>query len=298
MGACSSKDMAICLVIFNPAKTKKIIANYFAMIKELKDYPVFTLELVYEGRNPEIPGAFHIIGNSVMFSKENLYRILETKIPYKYKKLAFLDTDILFSDSSWYSKASKLLDTHDVLQLFDECNWLGPENKETTLIRKSVLHMKEIEYMWTYHPGFAWAMRRDWYNKIGFFDWAVSGSGDTLSVIGWLKKGFPKNFKSCPKSIQNEFSKFYSKPSPRITYLKDVCVTHLYHGSRINRQYVSRHEMINIPEDITKLIKVNSDGLYEWVEIFKWNHLFLNYFKSRNDDDDVLELDTDTVLTS
>jgi hypothetical protein len=55
--------------------------------------------------------------------------------------------------------------------------------------------------------------------------------------------------------------------------------------------------MINIPEDITKLIKVNSDGLYEWVEIFKWNPLFLNYFKSRNDDD-VLELDTDTVLTS
>lgn len=297
MGGCSSKDMAICLVVFNPAKTKKIIANYFAMIKELEDYPVFTLELVYEGRKPEIPEAFHIVGNSVMFSKENLYRILETKIPLKYKKLAFLDTDILFSHPSWYSTASKLLDTHDVVQLFDKCHWLDSENKNTTLTRKSVLYMTEPEYTWTYHPGFAWAMRRDWYNKIGFFDWAVSGSGDTLSTIGWLKKKFPKHFKSCPKSIKNEFSKFYSKPSPRITFLKDIDVKHLYHGSRTNRQYVSRHEILDVPIDITKLIKLNTDGLYEWVEIFKWNPFFSNYFKNRNDDD-VLEFDSNTVLTS
>jgi hypothetical protein len=266
MGGCNSKDMAICLVIFNPAKTKKIIANYFAIMKELKDYPTFTLELVYEGRTPEIPEAFHITGNSILFGKENLCRILETKIPSKYKKLAFIDADIIFSDSSWYSKTSKLLDTHDVVQLFEECHWLDSTNKNITLTRKSVLFMKETEYTSTYHPGFAWAMRRDWYNKVGFFDYAISGSGDTLTSAAWLDKPFVKTFKSLPHPLVYEYCKFNSKPKPRITYLENISVKHLYHGSKENRKYVDRHQMLNVKEDIKQLIMKNKEGLFEWID--------------------------------
>jgi hypothetical protein len=298
MGVCNSKDIAVCLVVFNPAQTKKIIANYFAMIKELNDYPVFTLELVYEGRTPEIPNAFHVTGNSVLFAKENLCRILETKIPSKYKKLAFLDADIIFSDSSWYSKTSELLDTHDVVQLFDESHWLDSTNKNITLTRKSVLFMKEPQYTTSYHPGFAWAMRRDWYTKVGFFDYAISGSGDTLSAAAWLNKPFPPNFKSLPPPLVLEYSKFNSKPKPRITYLPNISVKHLYHGSKENRKYVDRHKMLDVTEDISKLILKNNDGLFEWIKPNVWNPIFLKYFIERNDDDLNLELYSDTVLTS
>jgi hypothetical protein len=120
MGTCPSKDLAVCIVIFNPAKSKKLIENYFTMVGLLNELPVFTLELVYPGRQHEIPEAIHVQGSSFMFQKENLCRLLEKAIPAKYTKLAFLDADIMFDDPHWYIRASKHLDYCDVIQLFDQ----------------------------------------------------------------------------------------------------------------------------------------------------------------------------------
>jgi hypothetical protein len=299
MGNCISKDIAICLVIFNPAKTTKIIQNYRTVVDILKSQklPVFTIELVYPDRSPEIQDAFHVTGNSYMFNKENLYRILETKLPPCYTKLAFIDADIVFNKPSWYYLASSLLDTHDVIHLFDECHWLNPSNTEITLTRKSVLYMKEIQYNSNYHPGFAWAMRRDWYNKVGFFDYGVSGSGDTLSVIGWMKKEISPKFKSLAYPLKEKFAEFQEHPSPRITFLKNHTVKHLYHGCRTNRQYVERHKLLDVNCSIDELLKKNSQGVFEWTDLELWNPKFLKYFISRNDDD-ITSVEDETHVTS
>jgi len=287
MGLSSSKDMAVCLIIFNPVKSKRIIMNYLYTVNQfqLKKIPVFTLELVFKDRQPEIPSAFHVRGDSFMFHKERMCRILETKIPSKYKKLLFIDGDVLFTNDTWYSDISKLLDKHDVVQPFESSEWLDLTYTNVTLTRKTVLHMKEPVWNYNYHPGFGWAFRREWYRKVGFFDWAISGSGDTLSSAGWLKKSFPKIFKSLPTSLKPAYSDFTSKPAPRITYYKKGNIQHLYHGSKTNRQYVERHKIIDNEPDIQKLIKINKDGIYEWIDKDKWNPLFLDYFQSRIDDD-------------
>jgi len=279
--------MAICLVIFNPASTKRILMNYHYVVNEfkLRNLPVFTLELVFEGRNPEIADAIHVKGNSFMFHKERLCRVLEKKIPKEFTKLAFLDADIIFSDDSWYSSTSALLEEYDVVHPFERAHWLDLTYSKKILTRESVVKMPDEMYNSNYHPGFAWCMRRDWYNKVGFFDWAVSGSGDTLSAIGWLNKKMSLNFRSCPQSITFEFNKFISKEVPRITYLEDIEVSHLYHGNRVNRQYVERHELLNIDVDIKDIIIINEDEIYEWTNPKYWNLLFLDYFKNRNDDD-------------
>jgi len=250
------------------------------MKQALKDLPTFTIELVYEGRQPEIKDAFHVTAKSVMFHKENLCRLLEAKIPTKYTKLAFLDADILFN-KEWYKEASRLLDTHDVVQLFSDAHWLDSKG-QITLTRKSVAHMKSEVYDSFFHPGFAWGFRREWYKKHGFFDWAVSGSGDALSVIRWMDKKLPKKYKSIPKAIEGEFKKF--KGFPRLTYL-DVEVSHLYHGARKNRKYVERHMMIDVEQDIRDMITINKDGVYEWKDE-SWNECFMEYFISRKDDED------------
>jgi hypothetical protein len=298
-GSLSRHDMAVCFVIFNPMQTKRIIMNYLYITTRLKleGLPIFTIELVFDDRTPEIPDAFHVRGSSYMFHKERLYRLLEKRIPSKYTKLAFLDGDILFDDASWYFKTSRALDKYDVVQPFETAHWLDLTYSQKELSRETVVKMKDTEYNLKYHPGFAWCMRRDWYNKVGFFDYAVSGSGDTLSTAGWLKKTFSPKFKSCPASLKDAYKIFYNKPSPRITFLKGVEVSHLYHGTRANRQYETRHKLLEINIPIHKLLKVNADGVYEWVDS-SWNATFLNYFKNRNDDDLSLKLDSNTVLTS
>ena len=287
MGGFHSKDMAICLVIFNPVQSKRILMNYLYTVNQFKlqKLPVFTLELVFKDREPEIHDAFHVRCDSFMFHKERMCRILETKIPSKYKKLLFIDGDVIFNNTTWYSDISKLLDTHDVVQPFEKCEWLDLTYTNVTLERKTVLHMKESVWNYNYHPGFGWAFRREWYRKTGFFDWAISGSGDTLSSAAWMGKTFPKVFKSLPTSLKPAYSEFTSKPVPRITYYLNGKIQHLYHGSKTNRQYVERHKIIDSESDIRKLITINKDGVYEWIDKAKWNPMFLDYFQSRLDDD-------------
>jgi hypothetical protein len=279
MGICPSKDMAIGIVIFNPAKSKKLIANYHEMMKHIDKYPVFTLELVYPGCEPELPSAIHIRGKSVMFHKENLCRILETYIPLQFKKLAFLDADLIFEDD-WYEKASRALEYNQVVQLFSTCQWLD-QNREVMLERKSVLKMREPDWNSSYHPGFAWGFQREWYNRVGFFDYAVSGSGDTLSAMQWLQKRIPRHFKSLPPPVRKRYAVYCPKP-PRISCI-DGTVQHLFHGSRENRQYTERHKMLDIDADIDDLLELKN-GLFEWKDESK-NAIFLKYFLSRNDDD-------------
>ena len=135
MGGFHSKDMAICLVIFNPVQSKRILMNYLYTVNQFKlqKLPVFTLELVFKDREPEIHDAFHVRCDSFMFHKERMCRILETKIPSKYKKLLFIDGDVIFNNTTWYSDISKLLDTHDVVQPFEKCEWLDLTYTNVTL---------------------------------------------------------------------------------------------------------------------------------------------------------------------
>lgn len=280
------KDMAICFVLFNPAQTKRILMNYLYIknLYEQQGLPIFTLELVYEGRKPELPDAIHVSSNSYMFHKENLYRVLESKIPCCYKKLAFLDADVYFSDKSWYEKTSALLNSHDVVQPFERAHWLDLTYKKTMLTRKTVLLNEKTSWDFAFHPGFAWCMRRSWYKKVGFFDYAISGSGDTLSSAAWLRKTFPDKFQSLPSPLVEKFQEFAKLPKPSITYLKDVDLYHLYHGSRENRQYAERHKMLNLKGTIDEYLIKNSQGVWEWKHKEYWNPLYLHYFKKREDD--------------
>lgn len=288
MGATTSKDMAICFVVFNPAQTKRLLMNYYYVRSkfQLQGLPVFTLELVYEGRQPEIQDAFHVHSNSYMFHKENLYRLLLKKIPKQYKKLAFLDADVFFKDPSWYEKTSKLLDTHDIVQPFETAHWLDLTYTETQLTRKSVVCNTKEAWSFDYHPGFAWAMRRKWYKHNGFFDYALSGSGDTLSTAVWLKKQFPKNFQSLPKAIRKVYEDYKKNlKAPKVTYLKEMDIYHLYHGARVNRQYAERHKFLDVDMEIQTMLLPNKEGVFEWKEPAVWNPIFKKYFDTRFDDD-------------
>ena len=285
----SIQDTAVCFVLFNPAESKRLIMNYLytSNILSLQDIPWYVMELVFEDKYPEIPNAsnvFHVHSNSYMFHKERMCRILEQKLPKKFTKVVFMDADLIFSTNSWYSEMSKLLDTHDVVQGFDKCHWLDLSYTKVMLTRPNAVIMPDKYMIHTYHPGFVWGFRRDWFKKHGFFDLCLSGSGDTLSVAAWLQKEVYPHFKALPMSMRHAYETFKMMKHPRITYLKGIDVYHLYHGSRQNRQYVDRHKCLDIQQDIRNLIWINKDGMYEWRMKDQWNPYFIGYFKSREDD--------------
>jgi hypothetical protein len=280
------KDMAICFVVFNPSQSKRIVMNYFYVKNKLvsQGLPVFTLELVYKDCEPEIPDAFHVSSSSFLFHKENLYRILEKKIPSNYTKLAFLDADIYFSDKEWYTKTSELLNTYDVVQPFERAHWLDLTYKKFLRTKTSIVCDQNSEWNFQYHPGFAWCMRRDFYTKVGFFDYAIGGGGDMLTVAAWLCKILPDRCETLSPPLQKKYIEFQQGPQPRITFLKDIEIYHLFHGTLENRQYNTRHTVLQIEKDIEELIEPNKEGVWEWKDKETWNPLFLTYFKKRDDD--------------
>jgi hypothetical protein len=283
----TDKDMVICFVLFNPAKTKRMLMNYFYSRSQFEQQglPVYTLELLYQDAEPEIPDAFHVHTKSYMFHKENLYRLLMKRLPKRtHKKVAFLDADVFFKDPTWYAQASAMLDTYDIVQPFETAHWLDLTYKNIMLSRKSVVCNEKEAWDFAYHPGFAWCMRKKWYKRHGFFDYAITGSGDTLSTAAWLKKKFPKNFQSLPKPLVAEYEAYKQDMNPKVGYLKGVDIYHLYHGSRENRQYAERHKMLNVGGTIHDYIEPNEEGVFEWKDKNKWNPLLLHYFQTRDDD--------------
>jgi hypothetical protein len=282
-------DMAVVFAFFNYVGSSRLIMNYLYTVEKMKTakIPTFTIELVIEGDKPCIKDAYHVYGKSYLFQKENLCRIIEKQIPAKYTKLLFLDSDIIFEDSKWYTKLSDILETHDICHAFENAKWLDLTYK--TVLQEAVSYVKSPNkdtLLWAsnntkYHCGFGWAFTRKSYNKSGFIDAAVIGSGDLIfsySLFGKKYKG-TQNLEMYDSSIQAWQKTFTSYD---VTYLP-VSIYHMHHGSLTKRQYESRNEIFDTVADITKIITKNKDGVYELTEP-RFNDLLFNYFKLREDD--------------
>jgi hypothetical protein len=274
-------DMAVCLVYFNSAKSKRLLMNYFYMLEKLKlaNIPTYTLELYYD--QPEIKNAFHVKGESFLFHKERLCRLIEKKVSWIYQKVVFMDADIVFNDPNWYSEVSQLLNTHDVVQPFKTAMWSDITYTEALQTRSTVLLAeKGGKYDPILHPGFAWAFKRSWFRKVGFFDYGITGSGDTLSSAAWLDLKFPAGY--LQPALKPAFDEFCKLPKPRITHASGT-ITHLWHGSKQNRKYVERHAILKGIADIRKIVRVSKAGVFELLDPDVNNKLKL-YFIEREDD--------------
>ena len=263
-------EMAMCFVFFNPAKSVKLLSNYLYTIEKLRTarIPFYTLELCYGENSPEIKKAFHIRTqeDNVMFHKEQLCHLLEKKIPWQYTKLCFADADIIFENASFYDEICDLLNANDIVQPFQSAKWVNSTYQTVFQERKSctLMNKKGPFESRDFHPGFAWAFKRNWFQKVGFFQHSITGSGDTLSVSGWLQMVPPKvcNLKSLRTQYEN-FCNLVEKFPPSIACGK-FSVYHLWHGTHLKRQYVNRHLILRNVGEIDDILEKNECGLFEF----------------------------------
>jgi hypothetical protein len=275
------KDMAICFVYFNPANSKRMLMNYLYAVEKLRvaGIPYYTLELVFS--KPEIADAFHVRGSSSLFHKERLCKLLERRVPWRFSKLLFLDADIIFAKPTWYTDLSRALNTYEVVHPFSSACWLDPTYKEVLDERLSVLFMDRTKpYNPAYHPGFGWAFRRSWFRKNGFFEYGITGSGDTLSASAWLATEFTPGY--VKQALKPAYTEYKGRPSPSIGCIEGT-IYHLWHGSRKNRKYQERHVILDGIDDVRKILKVNRDGVFE-VSDNAVREKLATYFKERDDD--------------
>lgn len=301
------KDLAVCFVYFNAAKSKRILMNYLYVVEKLKiaDIPFFTIEMFIT--TPEIKDAVHLKTDCILFQKERMTSILEKYIPSSFTKLVFLDADLIFDNMNWYNDLSKALNHYTICHVFTKCLRLDitysniMDERLSFVIKRYLNHKKEVDGIPMFPdpingdvkfvgkdkiqfvPGGGWGFQRDWFKKIGFFEDDILGGSDTYSVQSW--NIIPDNY-VYPQFIKNSIQKYKKliakNGSPSVTYLKGN-VYHLWHGDLKKKQYKTRKNIFTNVKDIKDIIKPARNGLFELKNKTLKKRL-CTYFEDRDDD--------------
>ena len=235
---------------------------------------------------PEIKEAVHVKTDFILFQKERLCYILEKHISERFTKLLFIDCDLIFENLDWYDELSKKLDHFNIVQPFSKGVWLDITYKRVMKERIPIVFYNRFGITGNsggiggYHPGFAWAFQRDWYRKVGFFQYAVLGDGDTISSTVWLNYS-EFNYRPFIKGPLDEYRKLI-KEKPSICFLEGN-IYHLWHGDQKKRQYSERREIFKSVKDVRDIIKIDKNGLFV-LKDDKLKKGIRKYFLKRDDD--------------
>lgn len=287
-------DICVAFCFFNPCGYVRPLQNTVLFQEKLRlaNIPYYSIEMSIAGKPPMLASpTLRVKSNSCLFYKEALWNRIEKEIPPQYTKIAFLDSDVIFSDANWLDRLSILLDSCDLVHPFQTVDRLNLAYEKVDTLTSSI---KETNYIGS---GMGWAITRETFHALGgFFDKGILGNGDTL-------------FFNCmqPKVNINEghyyliqdsymaYRKNYQSVNPRVTYL-DCHIYHLSHGTLKNRQYGSRHNEILGPinQGWDSLFSLNSEGFWELTDI-SLNKKMIDYFISRKEDSQDIDVTREQI---
>ena len=263
-----------------------------------QEVPLVVTQAVFPGQEaqpvPESVVSKNYETSSLLFHKERLWN-LGAQLTNS-RKIIFLDGDVIYKDSNWLRRCCRSLDKHDIIQPFSMAIWLD-ERGYPDMHREpmsSAIASEETPRLQTYHPGFGWGMTRDAFDRSnGFFDYSVAGNSDALfglslrysdgheEVEQWYaRRQDPSvNCRSYRDYKQNIYKQNFSVGTP-----SDVEVVHLWHGSRSNRQYITRGRLFPRKEDGEYAVHTAPNGLQVWDNEEEANKTTQQYFKDKRDD--------------
>lgn len=226
--------------------------------------------------------------------KENLINIGVRYLPNDWKYMGWIDADLTFLNKDWVIDTIRLLKETDVVQLFHTAINMGPDG-EAMKIDHSFAYMslksgkpyhRAAKYGF-WHPGFAWAIRRETYKQWGgLIDFAILGSGDrhmALSLVGKAEYsyhgGVHENYKKKVLEFQEKCKGLTHNYTPGT-------ILHHFHGSLKDRQYVDRWLIL-----VNHKYDPQNDIFYEKSGVLKLSITgkrmqkdILNYFEGRKED--------------
>lgn len=293
---------------YNPKRYKLRRKNYDIFINLLKDsgIPTLTVECAFGDDEFELPAdksVFQIRSQSLLWQKERLLNLWVEQLPRKYKYIAWIDCDVIFLNKNWAVDTVKLLKEYKVVQCFKTALRLK-KNYNFWKVQDRIFSFGTIaphhtdlldcgRYDLHGHTGFAWAMRREIFDKVWLYDHAIIWSADhfmahaCFNTYGFCIHQALQNDKKQIRHLEEWGSKFYQEVQWKITSVPWE-LYHLRHGNQKDRQYVKRME------DITRLgFDPYTDLCYEEGKPVEWSKniqkeelkaYFSKYFESRRED--------------
>ena len=295
----------VIIVISNPClyATRYILLKEFVKrIEEEEEHVnLFIVELAYKNQkfiitDKKNKNHLQIRTDFPIWHKENMVNLgVKHLLPKKWKAFAWIDADVEFENNSWALDTLKILNgCKDVVQIFSHCIDMAKDKSNLSIFNsfgysfsKNKKYTARGNDYW--HPGYAWAITRKAYKKIGgLYDKGVLGSGDNIMALSFINKCQHMNNENYNEDYNNSMLEFQEKAkSLRLGYTPGV-IRHYYHGSKKNRQYTERWQiLINREFSPIKHLTYDDFGILIPTEEFssEFKEDMMNYFRERKEDE-------------
>ncbi|CAF4134973.1 unnamed protein product, partial [Rotaria magnacalcarata] len=261
---------AVITVVFNPIRYRSRYQLYRKFSKHMSRSGIhlLTVECIFESaekfglpkqrfevtRSNE-PSHLQIKVPSIIWLKENLINIAVKHLPSSMEYVAWVDADIEFERFDWPQSTIDQLQCYPIVQLFQLSFFLGPSGKKQILhrdysfayaIRNGIPTNSCRSSQSYFHPGYAWAMRRETFNKIGgLLDFSILGSGDlhfAYALINRIDETIPAGIHSDYRRLANIWGERVARVAGNgscVGYISNS-IYHHWHGSRRDRRYDER----------------------------------------------------------
>ena len=295
----------VIIVISNPclyAKRYILLKEFVKRIEEEEEnVNLFIVEMIYNNQKFIITeknnkNHLQLKTETPIWHKENMINLgVKYLLPKSGKAFAWIDADIEFENNTWAIDTLKVLNgCKDVIQLFSHCVDMSKERTNLNIFnsfgynftKNNSYSTKGLDY---WHPGYAWAITRKAYEKIGgLYDKGVLGSGDNIMALSFINKCKIINNSDYSDDYNNSMLEYQKKASKlRLGYIPGV-IRHYYHGTKQNRRYTERWKILMkhqySPEK--HLIYDNIGILIPTLDFSKeFKDDIFNYFYERKEDD-------------
>lgn len=299
------KKLNVIVVISNPClyKRRYVLLKEFVnrIEKDETNVELFIVELIYNNQKYFITDKnnkkhLQLKTETPIWHKENMINLgVKNLLPSDWKAFAWVDADIEFENNNWASETLKILNgCKDVVQLFSHC--VDMDENELCLNNFSSFgynfckgHKYISKGLNYWHPGYAWAITRKAYDKIGgIYDKGVLGSGDSVMALSFINSVDKMTNNNYSHDYNNSMLLFQDKAKfLRLGYTPGV-IRHHYHGTKQNRKYTDRWKIL-MEHKYSPFIhlKYDENGILVPTDKFseKFKNDILNYFKERKEDD-------------
>lgn len=299
------EKLNVIIVISNPclyAKRYILLKEFVKRIEQEEEHvELFIVELIYKDQkfiitDKKNKNHLQLKTETPIWHKENMINLgVKYLLPKDYKAFAWIDADVEFENNTWAMDTLKILNgSKDIVQLFSHCVDLSNNNTNLnifnsfgySLCNNKAYSSKSGDY---WHPGYAWAITRKAYEKIGgLYDKGVLGSGDQIIALSLINKVmYAMNVDYSDDYIHSMMEYQRKARLLRLGYIPGV-IKHYWHGTKQNRGYTNRWQILikhkYSPKDH---LQYDSVGLLVPTQDFneEFKNDIMNYFASRKEDD-------------
>ena len=300
------QKLHVVIMISNPclyARRYMLAREFIERTEKERDVELYVVEIAYKSQQFYVTDEHNtnhlqVRADIPLWAKENALNMgIKTLLPKSWKAVAWIDADVEFDNIHWASDTLKVLNgTRDIVQLFGHAIDLDANQDAMNVFSGfgyQYAHQRKYKHGGKtdriFHPGFAWACTREYYEKVGnLFEMSILGSGDHNMALAWLGHGEKSLNENVSDGYKRSILEFQEKSKDvRIGYVPGI-IKHYFHGTKKNRGYATRW-MVLVKHQYDPYVHMTSreDGLIIPTEECPQELLndILTYFKQRNEDE-------------